>query len=117
MTRKDIVSAVRRLRNDIITRRANYGDVRESLRYQCDHIRDLELDGQDWSSKSMPDPLFQSELGHAVRIVNARGIAGWVVSLTGKIILGRINNVTSDADVQRDLERITKVGNWVKKTK
>jgi len=115
-SRKDILSAVRQLRKDIMTGKPGLS-VRDKLRHQCDRIEDLPMHGQGWSSWEMPDPLFPSERGHSVHVVKTRGNRGLVVSLTGKKIIGRISNMNNKQKTRLELESLTGAKRWKQKSK
>lgn len=114
-TPKEIIAAVWRLRKDILAIRG-HGGRKGTLRYQCDRIANLPIDGQDWSSWDMPDPLNPTEKGHCVRIVPDSGSAGWVVSLTGRTILGKVSDMGNEDQTRAELEAITGATRWIRKT-
>jgi hypothetical protein len=111
----DILLAIRQLRNDIMAGSRNGRGAREKLKYRCDEVEKLPFRGTEWASRNMPDPLFPTERGHSVKIVPRRGLTGWVVSLTGKKILGIISNMKDDETTRAELTRITKADWWKKK--
>lgn len=113
-SRREVIAAVRSLRNDLMSRRRE-GSVRDRLHNQCDRISTLDLSGDDWASADMPDPLFTQERGHSIRIIPGEGLTGIVVSLTGKKILGTVTNREDDAAVMEELSHLTGSGSWRKK--
>lgn len=110
----EILSAIRRLRNDVMARRSK-GSAREKLENQCDRISALDIPGDDWASADMIDPLFPDERGHSIRIVPGEGKTGMIVSLTGKKIIGTVTNRENDALVMKELTSITGAKSWRKK--
>lgn len=113
--RFEILTAIRTLRNDIMRKKSGTG-TREKLRYQCDRIRDLDLPGEDYASADMPDPLFTDEKGHSIRIVPHEGTSGYIVSLTGKKILGIVPDITNEGLVISTLTQLTGGKKWKRKT-
>ena len=112
-TRKEILLGIRAIRQDIIRTSQDNGSVIEKLKNRCWTIRDIPISGQDWSSWDMIDPLFPKERGHSVRIVTDVDNAGWVISLTGKKILGRITDIRNISKTRLELEQITGAKKWI----
>ncbi len=115
-TRKDVILAIREIRNDIFAR-SKSGNAHDKLRNRCERVDDVGLGGQGYGSVEMIDPLFPSERGHSVCIVPKRGLGGWIASLTGKKIIGSVRNRKDDIEVQRELKSLTGAHKWKRRHK
>ena len=114
--KSEVVHEVRRLRNTMFANAHTRGSSWDALRYRCGAIGIVadKFAGQIWDSTDMPDPIQPDERGHSVGIIPHKEKEGFIVSLTGRVILGTVANMDSDESVRDALRRCTKGYYWKK---